>query len=315
MVQINLKNKVAATLIIPTHNRAASLNRCLFSISKSKYKNFNVIVSDDASTDATKKVINNFKNKIKLRYVYNPIKSNANYARNSALRKSDGRIVIFLDSDDEISPERIGSVVKCHQNYGCDILVTNFSTINKKLFSSFNFNCNILDKLNKPYLLLAHAFPITFSSISATKNSIIKMDYLDQFMFRHQDRDFLLSCFKFELKIKFKNLPGVFKNQSSDSFSRSELGYIKSLDNILNKHKKNFIALDRQIVDYLVLRTFIKSFSRFDIDNFSLNLKDLINSRFLSFYSLSRFQNYFLGRAKRKSLEKKAVKYNQLFVS
>lgn len=89
------------SVIIPTHNRADKLQKCLESLTIQTYKNFEVIVSDDGSTDHTKKIVESFQKTLNLRYLHQSIPSGrAARPRNLAAEVAQGEWLCFLDSDD-----------------------------------------------------------------------------------------------------------------------------------------------------------------------------------------------------------------------
>ena len=63
-------NKIKFSIIIPTYNRALLLKRCLDSLCSQTYRDFEVIVCDDGSTDGTNEIINQFEDKLSLKYLY-----------------------------------------------------------------------------------------------------------------------------------------------------------------------------------------------------------------------------------------------------
>lgn len=86
------------SVIIPTYNRAAYLGSALRSLFAQSYKNFEVIVVDDGSTDNTKDIIAAFSDP-RLKYFYIP-NGGPSRARNYGIRQTDGEAIAFLDSDD-----------------------------------------------------------------------------------------------------------------------------------------------------------------------------------------------------------------------
>lgn len=92
------------SIIIPTYNRAKYLPEAIDSVLNQTYKDFEIIVVDDGSTDNTKMVLTAYGDKI--RYIY---KANGgpSSARNFGVMKSTGAYIAFLDSDDLWLPEKL----------------------------------------------------------------------------------------------------------------------------------------------------------------------------------------------------------------
>lgn len=87
------------SVIIPTYNRAKVLPRAIESVLSQTYDDFELIIVDDASTDGTAAVVEQFDDN---RVVYYCLDENsgANVARNFGIDNADGEYIAFLDSDD-----------------------------------------------------------------------------------------------------------------------------------------------------------------------------------------------------------------------
>ena len=85
------------SVIIPTYNRAILLREAIESILRQTYKDYEIIVVDDGSTDQTPDVLKEYKDKV--RYIRQENKGPGD-ARNRGLAEADGRYIAFLDSDD-----------------------------------------------------------------------------------------------------------------------------------------------------------------------------------------------------------------------
>jgi len=92
-----MKNLVS--VIVNYHNGEKYLEKCLKSIIDQDYKNKEIILWDNASTDNSKKVIEKF-NKYKIKYFKSLKKENLYKARNRAIEKTSGDLIAFLDCDD-----------------------------------------------------------------------------------------------------------------------------------------------------------------------------------------------------------------------
>ena len=86
------------TVIIPTYNRRAFLEKAVNSVLKQTYRNFELIIVDDGSNDGTGKLIQSFPDR-RIRYFYQKNKG-VSSSRNLGIAQSRGDIIAFLDSDD-----------------------------------------------------------------------------------------------------------------------------------------------------------------------------------------------------------------------
>jgi glycosyltransferase involved in cell wall biosynthesis len=87
------------TVVIPTFNRANMISGAIKSVLEQTFKDFELIVIDDGSTDQTAHIIAGFNDeRIKYNYQHNTERSQA---RNNGIKLARGRYICFLDSDDQ----------------------------------------------------------------------------------------------------------------------------------------------------------------------------------------------------------------------
>jgi len=97
------------SVVIPTYNRSKFVKEAIESVLEQSYKNFELIVVDDGSTDDTRSVVEQISdNRVKYYYKNN---SGPAAARNLGLDKSKGQYISFLDSDDLWPPEYLDTIV------------------------------------------------------------------------------------------------------------------------------------------------------------------------------------------------------------
>ena len=84
------------SVIIPAYNRASLLKEAVESVLQQSFSDFELIVVDDGSTDATRELIKDYP---AVRYIYQPNKG-VSSARNQGIKQAVGDLIAFLDSDD-----------------------------------------------------------------------------------------------------------------------------------------------------------------------------------------------------------------------
>ncbi len=94
------------SVIIPTYNRADILPRAINSVLEQTYKNFELIIVDDASSDNTSQLIKSI-NDTRIKYIRHDKNSNGSVARNTGITNAKGEYIAFLDSDDEWKKEKL----------------------------------------------------------------------------------------------------------------------------------------------------------------------------------------------------------------
>ena len=86
------------SVIMPAYNRAHLVGQSIQSVLDQTFRDFELIVVDDGSTDDTEQTVGQFSDS-RIRYIYQDHKG-IGAARNTGLRKAQGRYLAFLDSDD-----------------------------------------------------------------------------------------------------------------------------------------------------------------------------------------------------------------------
>jgi glycosyltransferase involved in cell wall biosynthesis len=98
------------SVILPTHNRKATLPRAIESVLGQSYRDFELIVIDDGSTDGTRQVLESYAPEGRIRIESSPHQGCA-ATRNMGLDLAVGDYIAFQDSDDEWLPGRLERTV------------------------------------------------------------------------------------------------------------------------------------------------------------------------------------------------------------
>ncbi len=96
------------SVIIPTYNRAALLPRALDSVLAQTFTDWEIVLVDDGSTDATPQLAASYAERLGERFIYLPQENRGCCdARNRGIEACFGRFVAFLESDDEFAPTKL----------------------------------------------------------------------------------------------------------------------------------------------------------------------------------------------------------------
>lgn len=235
------------SIIIPTFNQGNYIERCLNSILKQSYKNYEVIIIDKFSTDDTKQIINQFTSlPIKFFQIENGgVIANS---RNFGIKKAKGDLIAFLDSDDYWKPNKLEICLK-KINAGNDFVFHNLQISGSEKIFFFN---KILKsrKLNKPYFkdLLINGNLISNSSVVLKKKLLFEVDLINEEkkMNAAEDYNLWIKVSKKTEKFCFINEVLGFYQYNLDGASRKKnMSY-----STMNAVKYFYFSLNKKEINY-----------------------------------------------------------------
>lgn len=134
------------SIIIPVYNGEKTIGRCLRSVFDSIYKNFEVIVVDDGSTDETWKIVQGFP----CRAIRLDRNCGVATARNKGAEKAEGKILLFLDADVLVKKDSLNFIVDSFKKnshitavqgiYGKESPAQNLATFYKHYYNYYKFS-------------------------------------------------------------------------------------------------------------------------------------------------------------------------------
>ena len=96
-----MENNIKFSIIVPVYNVEKYIKKCIDSILNQTYKNYEIIIINDGSTDNSSKIINNYKKNKKIKIITQKNKG-LSAARNKGIKLATGDYILFIDSDDYI---------------------------------------------------------------------------------------------------------------------------------------------------------------------------------------------------------------------
>jgi hypothetical protein len=102
----------AVSVVVPLYQKAATLPRCLASIQRQSFTDFELLVVDDGSSDEGPRIAENAARKdTRVRVLRRP-NGGPGAAKNTGLREASASLIAFLDADDEWEPQFLASAVR-----------------------------------------------------------------------------------------------------------------------------------------------------------------------------------------------------------
>ena len=143
------------SIIVPVYNVEQYLKECIESILAQTWKNFEVILVDDGSTDSSGKICDEYSQKKEFISVIHKKNGGLSSARNAGIDVAQGDYLAFIDSDDVVHPRYLSELVAIVKREKADLAACNFcvgSLCRWKNFSEvkYDIRCNedVLKKMN-----------------------------------------------------------------------------------------------------------------------------------------------------------------------
>ncbi|WP_320041039.1 glycosyltransferase family 2 protein [uncultured Desulfobacter sp.] len=264
------------SVIIPTFNRIKYLTETIDNIFQQDYPIYELIIVDDFSNDATKKIINDLiikRGDHTIRYFENEKSKGVSGARNTGLKYAKGEFIAFQDSDDFWVPDKLQRQIAIFQTYPeIDAVVTesaffgnceeNYgnSSYKKQLFGDKYWihagNHVYLSKKETFLFLLDKGCPFRVQSLIFRKRCLKKVDFFDEKMVYLEDSAFLLKFFitgkVVNIGIKLTKIRRHEGNTDNiiDSAGKHE-GDVQLIHNIYRYYKKNIVEKNVLIMEKL----------------------------------------------------------------
>ncbi len=194
------KNNPLVSVIMPAYNAAEHIAEAIESVLIQNYRNFELIVVDDGSTDDTKDIVASFKDD-KIKYLYKD-NGGPSSARNLAISKAKGQYIMPLDADDMMTPDSIAKhLAEFEKHPDVDLVYCDVLLIGE--------NSNPIRIMNKPeyqdrrYLirdLLRAGHPVVPFRLGIRRSVFDRIGFYDEDLLIAEDYDMMRRFVKAGLK-------------------------------------------------------------------------------------------------------------------
>lgn len=137
-----MKSSPLVTLIVPIFNVEKFLIQCINSIINQTYKNIEIILVNDGSSDSSGKIANNFAKDDERISVFHIENKGVSAARNLGINEATGEYIVFVDSDDYLLPDFIEYMLKITDQTKAEFCIST------NVFTSENMNQVAIDSID-----------------------------------------------------------------------------------------------------------------------------------------------------------------------
>lgn len=235
---------VIVSVILPTYNRADPLERSICSVLDQSFKDLELIVVDDASTDKTERVVRGFTDD-RLVYIRKKANVGAAAARNDGIARARGEYIAFQDSDDVWAPDKLAHQLAALLDSDDGVCASVCSYIHHKNGANSIIRWPPGRRSGSEVMrLLLGGGSIGTLMLICRADALRAIGCFDARLPRRQDFDLFLRLAQAGDFI-FLEQPLVKVYHSIDSISNNSDAFLEATELIVEKHKEIFRAQPR----------------------------------------------------------------------
>ena len=251
-----MQNEPLVSVVIPTYNRSRTISASVNSVLNQTYKNIELIVVDDCSTDDTIGILEKINDK-RLKFIRHPKNKGQNAARNTGIKASIGEYIAHHDSDDIWHLNKLEVQIKKLKDVNTDVLccqtAVNDEDTHKYLYNHPNDELVKEGFVSYKQLL---KYNCTTSQTIIGKAECFKDILFDENQPRFTDWALSLDLVK-RYKLYYQNAVLVDVYQQKDSITKNPQKGVIGMEMLFEKHK------DAILSDPAIVESFFKKKASF----------------------------------------------------
>ena len=114
------------SIIVPVYNAEKTIDRCVSSILNQSYKDFELLLMNDGSTDRSGSLCDAYEERDSRVHVLHKENTGVSDTRNQGIAMARGEYLQFADSDDWLAPDAVAGFVRAATEHQCDMVIADF---------------------------------------------------------------------------------------------------------------------------------------------------------------------------------------------
>lgn len=245
---------IEISIIVPIYNAQKYLSRCIESVIKQTYKNFELILIDDGSTDNSYAICEEYQKKDNRIILIKKENGGQSSARNNGLNIARGNYIGFVDSDDWISSNMFEKLFSLIESYEADIVSSDyfFSNNDIEVFPEVSGKELVLNNKTEIIKYFFKSDKLNSTNEFAVWGKLYKRELFNNLFFKEGIiyEDYLLNFYLFEKANKIVKTKDILYAyfQSPNSTTRAKLDSKQmALLSTTNEIIENLIKYDENI--------------------------------------------------------------------
>lgn len=256
------------SIIIPIYNAEKQIERCLCSIRNQTYKNIEVLMVNDGSTDHTLQILSKYEEKDTRFRLINKGNTGVSDSRNIGMKEAKGKYLQFVDGDDWITSNATELLVTVAENHDCDMVISDYYRVIKHKIYTRRCKSTEGNKTREEFAKTMMEAPANFyygvmwnkffKTDIVRKNNLKcseELNWCEDFLFnleylKYVKNVFVLkSCIYYYVKTKGSLVSTQINFKKTIKTKKILFNYYKDLYQTMDLYEENKIKINRFLVD------------------------------------------------------------------
>ena len=244
------------SVIVPVYNVEKYIRKCLDSLVNQTFKDFEVILVNDGSTDTSQNIIDEYLPKYPFIHAYKKENGGMSSARNVGLEYATGEYIAFVDSDDYVEMFFLEKMYQRMIDTNSDVVICDYYALNEEEKRTIKCHMQFSPEDKKEYLL----------SPPMVWNKLIKKDIMDKIRFKegifYEDLDICVRMLPYINKVSFVDEPlyNYYLQHSGSVMTQKEFNvHLLDIFTVLEDAKKQLEADYFREIEYIYITHLLRT--------------------------------------------------------
>lgn len=245
------------SIVVPVHNREKLISTCIHSICNSSFDDFELLIIDDGSTDASFAICSSYAEGDERIKLFTQPNKGVSCARNLGIENATGMFIIFIDSDDALPSDALSQLSTILED-GCDLIMCNYrrcsyEELDKLEKDSKQIHTNEIQGNREVTQWIFNVYNKTHDDYFFVWSKVFRLELIKASGVRFQedvslgeDQIFVVDFLRHANNLKFTNIKLINSLNWPFELRSTGLGSVmRSADNFLHNQQENYNALLR----------------------------------------------------------------------